>query len=98
MDALLARLQRSLQGRYTVEHELGRGGMATVYLGQDLRHDRRIAIKVFEKEGGLISAGERFLREIQVAAKLQHPNILPVFDSGEGEGLVYYVMPYVAGG
>jgi len=59
--------------------------------------ERRVAIKVFEKEGGLISAGERFLREIQVAAKLQHPNILPVFDSGEGEALVYYVMPYVAG-
>src|ERR1043166_8140226 len=98
MDPLLARLQRALAGRYTVEHELGRGGMAVVYLGRDLRLERRVAIKVFEKEGGLISAGERFLREIRIAAQLQHPNILPVHDSGEGEGLVYYVMPYVAGG
>jgi serine/threonine-protein kinase len=98
MDPLLARLQRALAGRYTVEHELGRGGMATVFLGQDLRLERRVAIKVFEKEGGLISAGERFLREIRFAARLQHPNILPVHESGEGEGLVYYVMPYVAGG
>jgi len=97
MDALLVRLQRTLNGRYAVEHELGRGGMAVVYLGQDLRLERRVAIKIFEKEGGLISAGERFLREIRVAAKLQHPNILPVHESGEGEGLVYYVMPYVAG-
>jgi len=98
MDSLLVRLQVTLAGRYTVEHELGRGGMAVVYLGQDLRLVRRVAIKVFEKQGGLLSASERFLREIQIAARLQHPNILPVFESGEGEGLVYYVMPYVAGG
>lgn len=98
MDALLVRLQRALAGRYAVEQELGRGGMAVVYLGHDLRLERRVAIKVFEREGGLISAGERFLREIRIAAQLQHPNILPVFESGEGEGLVYYVMPYVAGG
>ena len=98
MDSLLSRLQRALAGRYTVQQELGRGGMAVVFLGQDLRLDRRVAIKVYEREGGLISAGERFLREIQIAARLQHPNILPVFDSGEGEQLVYYVMPYVAGG
>jgi len=98
MESLLIRLQRALAGRYAVEHELGRGGMATVFLGHDQRLERRVAIKVFEKEGGLISAGERFLREIRFAAQLQHPNILPVHDSGEGEGLVYYVMPYVAGG
>jgi serine/threonine-protein kinase len=97
MDALLTRLQRALTGRYTVEQELGRGGMAVVYLGQDLRLERRVAIKVFERQGGLIAGAERFLREIRVAAQLQHPNILPVHDSGEGEGLVYYVMPYVAG-
>ncbi len=98
MDPRLGRLQRALHGRYAVEHELGRGGMATVFLGHDLRLQRRVAIKVFEEDGGLIAAGERFLREIRIAAQLQHPNILPVHDSGEGEGLVYYIMPYVAGG
>jgi serine/threonine-protein kinase len=98
MNTLLIRLQRALEGHYAVEEEIGRGGMAVVFLGRDLRHDRRVAIKAFEKYGGLASFGERFLLEIQVAAKLQHPNILPVFESGDGEGLIYYVMPYVAGG
>jgi len=96
MDSL-KRLQAALQGRYAVEQELGRGGMAVVYLGRDLRLDRRVAIKVFEAEGRGGQVTERFLREIRIAAQLQHPNILPVFESGEAEGLVYYVMPYVAG-
>ena len=98
MDILiLKRLQAALAGRYEVEHELGRGGMAVVYLGHDLRLERRVAIKVFEHEGRGDHVTERFLREIRIAAQLQHPNILPVHDSGEAEGLVYYVMPYVVG-
>jgi serine/threonine-protein kinase len=97
MDPLQPRLQAALAGRYAVEAELGRGGMAVVWLGRDLRLDRRVAIKVFEQDTGLTGAAERFLREIRVAAQLQHPNILPVFESGEADGLVYYVMPYVAG-
>lgn len=67
--------------------------MAVVFLDHDLRHDRRVAIKVAEKDSGIVTAAERFLREIRIAARLQHPNMLPVFDSGEGEDLVYYVMP-----
>jgi len=85
---ILKRLQAALAGRYEVEHELGRGGMAVVFLGHDLRLERRVAIKVFEQEGASGEGTERFLREIRVAAQLQHPNILPVFESGEGEGLV----------
>src|SRR5687768_11723151 len=98
MDFLLSRLQSALAGHYAVEQQIGRGGMAVVFLGRDLRLPRRVAIKAFEKEGGLASFGERFLLEIQVAATLQHPNILPVYESGDGEGLIYYVMPYVVGG
>jgi TolB-like protein/predicted Ser/Thr protein kinase len=97
MPPLLGRLRTVLKGRYAVEQELGRGGMAVVFLGRDLRLERRVAIKVFEHEGQSGPAIERFLREVQVAAHLQHPNILPVFESGEAEGLVYYVMPFVAG-
>jgi len=97
VDPLLERLKVALAGRYAVEHELGRGGMAVVYLGRDLRLDRRVAIKVFEAEGRGGQVTERFLREIRIAAQLQHPNILAVFESGEAEGLVYYIMPYVAG-
>jgi TolB-like protein/tRNA A-37 threonylcarbamoyl transferase component Bud32/Flp pilus assembly protein TadD len=90
------RLQRALAGRYAIDHEVGRGGMAIVYLGRDERLGRRVAIKVFDRTISE-SATERFLREIRVAAQLQHPNIVPVFEAGESEGLVYYVMPYVAG-
>jgi TolB-like protein/Tfp pilus assembly protein PilF len=98
MNSEIERLRTALAGRYEVEHELGRGGMAVVFLGTDPRLGRRVAIKVFEQGAGLgAAASERFLREIQVAARLQHPNILPVFESGEAEGLVYYVMPYVTG-
>ncbi len=93
----LTRLRTALAGRYEVEQELGRGGMAVVFLGRDLRLERRVAIKVFERQAGQGAPAERFLREIRIAAQLQHPNILPVHDSGEAEGLVYYVMPYVAG-
>lgn len=90
-------LQAALRDRYAVEHEIGRGGMATVFLGHDPRLQRRVAIKVFEQLGTDSTGAERFLREVRVAAQLQHPNILTVFDSGEASGLLYYVMPYVAG-
>ena len=97
MPPILNRLQQVLADRYAVEHELGRGGMATVFMGIDARLNRRVAIKVFEHHEADAIGAERFLREVRVAAQLQHPNILPVFDSGEAEGLLYYVMPYIAG-
>ncbi len=84
-------------GRYTIERELGRGGMATVYRARDLRHDRAVALKVLHPELGASKGGERFAREIRVLAGLQHPHILPLFDSGEHEGAVFYVVPCVDG-
>ena len=88
----------ALADRYALERELGRGGMATVHLAQDLRHGRQVAIKVLRPEMGPMLGADRFLREIQVVAQLSHPHILPLYDSGEADGLLYYVMPYVAGG
>jgi tetratricopeptide (TPR) repeat protein len=93
----LARLQAALAGRYTIERELGRGGMATVYLAQDVKHRRPVAIKVLQPELAAALGRDRFLREIETAARLNHPHILPLHDSGEADGLVYYVMPYVEG-
>jgi eukaryotic-like serine/threonine-protein kinase len=93
---ILSRLQTSLRDRYRVDRELGRGGMATVYLAHDLRHDRDVALKVFHPELDA-ALGERFLREIRVAAKLGHPHILTVHDSGDAEGLLWYTMPVVDG-
>src|SRR5207342_3825616 len=75
----------------------GRGGMATVYLARDVKHDRRVALKVLSPELGAVLGAERFLSEIRVTATLQHPNLLPLFDSGEVDGLLFYVMPYVEG-
>lgn len=92
-----AALNEALAGRYVVERELGEGGMATVYLADDLRHDRKVAIKVLKPELAAVVGAERFLAEIRTTANLQHPHILPLFDSGEANGLLYYVMPYVAG-
>src|SRR5712671_6956331 len=92
------RLRASLAGRYTIERELGRGGMATVYLARDLKHDRLVALKVLRPELAAVLGTERFLREIRLTARLQHPHILTLIDSGEAEGFVYYVMPYVEGG
>jgi serine/threonine-protein kinase len=94
---LLTHLQSALADRYTLERELGRGGMATVYLARDLRHRRPVALKVLHPELAYALGADRFLREIEVAANLTHPHILPLFDSGEVEGLLYYVMPYVEG-
>jgi serine/threonine-protein kinase len=92
-----ARLSASLADRYVIERELGAGGMATVYLAHDVRHDRKVALKVLRPELSAILGAERFLHEIKTTANLQHPHILSLFDSGEADGLVYYVMPYVEG-
>ncbi len=94
---LLTRLQSALAGRYTIERELGHGGMAHVFLAQDLKHHRPVAIKVLRPELAAVLGADRFLREIEIAAKLTHPHILPLYDSGEAEGFLYYVMPYVEG-
>jgi dienelactone hydrolase/tRNA A-37 threonylcarbamoyl transferase component Bud32 len=93
----LDRLAEALKDRYVLEREVGAGGMATVYLAQDLKHHRRVAIKVLRPELSAILGAERFLQEIEVTANLQHPHILPLFDSGDADGLLYYVMPYVEG-
>jgi serine/threonine-protein kinase len=94
---MMERLTAALADRYRVERELGAGGMATVYLAQDLKHDRAVAIKVLHPELAAALGGERFLSEIKTTARLQHPHILPLLDSGEAAGLLYYVMPYVTG-
>jgi serine/threonine protein kinase len=91
------RLQAHVAERYAIEREIGRGGMATVYVARDLRHGRLVALKVFRPELATVIGRERFLREIEIAAKLIHPNILPLYDSGEAGDLLYYVMPYVEG-
>jgi serine/threonine-protein kinase len=91
------RLNALLAGRYEVEREIGAGGMATVYLARDLRHDRRVALKLLRPELASVLGPERFLSEIKVTANLQHPHLLPLFDSGEVEGQLFYVMPYVEG-
>jgi serine/threonine-protein kinase len=93
----LTRIRDGLADRYTVERELGRGGMATVYLATDRRHQRSVAIKVLGHDLASTLGAERFLREIQTAARLQHPNILALHDSGEVDGSLFYVMPYVEG-
>src|SRR5207247_8051982 len=89
------RLRAALADRYALERELGRGGMATVYLARDLKHGRRVAIKRVRPEIAAALGPERFLREIEVAARLTHPHILPLHDSGEAAGFLYYVMPYI---
>jgi serine/threonine-protein kinase len=97
VEDLLDRLKMALTERYGIKHELGAGGMATVYLADDVRHGRQVALKLLKPELGAVLGGERFLREIHIAASLNHPHILPLLDSGEADGLLYYVMPYVAG-
>jgi hypothetical protein len=95
--SLQDRLGSAVGDRYEIRHELGRGGMATVFLARDLRHDREVAIKVLHPELTHTLGAERFLREIQIAARLHHPHILPLYDSGHAGDLLYYVMPYVEG-
>ena len=97
MPELLDRLQASLADRYRIEGEIGAGGMATVYLAQDLRHDRKVALKLLRPELSAVIGAERFLAEIKLTANLQHPHILPLFDSGEADGFLFYVMPFVEG-
>ena len=97
-ESTLERLAESLDGRYKIERELGTGAMAVVALAHDLRHHRRVAIKVLRPELSLLVGTDRFLREIDIVASLMHPHILPLHDSGEAGGLLYYVMPYVDGG
>ena len=90
-------LRAALADRYAVARELGQGGMATVYLAEDLKHHRKVAVKVLRPELAAALGAERFTREIEIGAQLQHPHILPLLDSGEAGGFLYYVMPYVDG-
>src|ERR1035437_7517025 len=90
-------LVAALADRYRIERELGAGGMATVYLAQDLRHDRRVAVKVLRPELAAVIGAERFLAEIKTTANLQHPHILPLFDSGAADSFLFYVMPFIEG-
>ncbi|HJQ65203.1 MAG TPA: protein kinase, partial [Gemmatimonadales bacterium] len=94
---VLDRLSDALADRYAIERELGAGGMAKVYLAQDVKHHRRVAIKVLRPELAAALGAERFLREIEIAAGLHHPHILALFDSGTAAGFLYYVMPFVDG-
>ncbi len=97
MEDVLNRLKAALSARYHIERELGAGGMATVYLAQDLKHERQVAVKVLRPELAAALGPERFLQEIKIAANLHHPHILPLFDSGEIDGFLFYVMPYEEG-
>jgi len=97
MSLPIDRVRSSLAQSYSVDRELGRGGMATVYLAQDVKHDRTVALKVLHHELAASLGPDRFLREIKLAARLNHPHILPLFDSGAADGLLFYVMPYVEG-
>ena len=97
MTAITERLTAALADRYRIERELGAGGMATVYLAQDLKHDRLVAVKVLKPELAAVLGAERFVVEIKTTASLSHPHILPLFDSGTADGFLFYVMPYVEG-
>jgi serine/threonine-protein kinase len=97
MTTSLERVRSALAPRYVVQRELGAGGMAVVYLAEDPRHERPVAVKVMRSELAAALGPERFLREIRIAARLRHPHIVPLYDSGEADGLLYYVMPYVQG-
>jgi len=97
MTGSTERLTAALSDRYRLERELGAGGMATVYLAEDLKHHRQVAIKVLRPELAALLGAERFLKEIETTANLQHPHILPLFDSGQADSFLYYVMPYVSG-
>ena len=97
MSDPVTRLNAALSGRYAIERELGEGGMATVYLADDLKHERKVALKVLRPELAAVVGAERFLAEIKTTANLTHPHILPLFDSGEADGFLFYVMPYLEG-
>src|SRR3954467_6603119 len=91
------RLSTALSERYRVEREIGAGGMATVYLARDLRHDREVALKVLRADLAAVLGGERFLNEIRITARLDHPHILTLIDSGATDGFLWYVLPYIRG-
>src|SRR5215471_14239771 len=91
------RLRAALADRYAIEREIGAGGMATVYLARDLKHDREVALKVLRPELGALLGADRFLAEIRITARLDHPHILTLIDSGATGGLLYYVLPFVRG-
>ena len=97
MTAESASLADALRDRYTIERELGRGGMAVVFLARDLRHERPVALKVLRPDVAPVLGAERFQREILLAARLQHPHVLTVLDSGEAAGCLWFTMPYVQG-
>jgi serine/threonine protein kinase len=96
-DSRVERLNAALSGRYQVERELGRGGMATVYLAEEVKHGRRVALKVLKPDLAAVVGANRFLAEIKTTANLQHPHVLPLYDSGEADGFLYFAMPYVDG-
>src|SRR5213079_3122162 len=97
MPDTFQRVAEALAGRYRIERELGAGGMATVYLAFDVKHHPKVAVKVLRPELAAALGGDRFTREIETAAQFQHPHVLPLLDSGEASGFLYYVMPYVEG-
>lgn len=91
------RLRTALSSQYSIEREIGAGGMATVYLARDIKHDREVALKVLRADLSAVLGTERFLSEVRIAARLDHPHILTLIDSGEADGILYYVLPYVRG-
>ncbi len=97
MPEITSRLSTALADRYRIERHLGEGGIATVYLAEDLKHDRKVAVKVLRAELAAVLGAERFVQEIKTTASLQHPHILPLFDSGEADSFLYYVMPFIDG-
>jgi len=97
MPEITERVTAAVAGRYRIERHIGEGGMATVYLARDLKHDRKVAVKVLRPELAAVLGAERFVQEIKTTANLQHPHILPLFDSGEADGFLYYVMPFIDG-
>ena len=97
MTDITERLSTAIADRYRIERHLGQGGMATVYLAEDLKHDRKVALKVLLPELAAVIGAERFLQEIKVTANLQHPHILQLYDSGAADSFLFYVMPYVDG-
>ena len=94
---LSSQFEAALAGRYRIDRKLGEGGMSVVFLARDLRHDRRVAVKMLRPELTAAIGSDRFLREIRIIAGLQHPHILPLHDSGDAGGSLYYVMPFVEG-
>ncbi len=97
MENITSQLSTALADRYKIERHLGEGGMANVYLAHDLKHDRKVAVKVLRPELAAVLGAERFVQEIKTTANLQHPHILPLHDSGDADGFLYYVMPFIDG-